>query len=417
MLAALITKKGYETIALPKWKEGHFYFKDPGNGKDLFEITGDGEQWQLKACGWNQILDQDVSYLQNGSMIHVRLESSMEKAFIYAEDSGKAYAKYASCLVPDHVSYVIGTDKKSDIVLKNPLISARHAILKCQNGNWNVEALSESLAVCVNGRRVLRADLRYGDVVSILNQKFIVLPGVLAMNAQNIVPEAMKGCFQSVKFTETPQYRLVGNEPDPVFFHRQPRFTGGLFEKDVSFVAPPEIRERAKRREAASSSGRIETEDNDDTLLTYGPAVASGLMMVLGGITNPIYGLGMLASSIIFPSLRKQKEKEKKAEYERLQKLREEQKQEEEQRQIERERQEAALLQKKYKEYLRKLDKELDEINRKQTVQLQKFNRSAAEECSILLQKKDDLWNRRPEHSDFLDIRLGTGDIPVQANI
>ncbi len=417
MLAALITKRGYVTIALPKWKEGHFYFKDPDNGKDLFEITGDGEQWQLKACGWNQILDQGVPYLQNGSMIHVRLASSMEKAIIYAENRGKAYAKYASCLVSDYASYVIGIDKQSDIVLNNPLISARHAILKCQNGKWNVESISESLAVCVNGRRVLRADLKYGDVVSILNQKFIVLPGVLAMNAQNIVLEAMKGRFQSVKFTETPQDKLIGNEPDPVFFHRQPRFTGGLFEKDVSFIAPPEIRERAKRRESAGSSERIEAEDSDDTLLTYGPAVTSGLLMVLGGITNPVYGLGMLASSILFPSLRRRKEKEKRAEYERLQKLREEQKQEEEQRQIERERQEAALIRKKYKEYLRKLDRELDEINRKQTEQLQKFNRSAAEECSILQQKKDDLWNRRPEHSDFLDIRLGTGDIPVQANI
>ena len=171
MLAALITKRGYVTIALPKWKEGHFYFKDPDNGKDLFEITGDGEQWQLKACGWNQILDQGMPYLQNGSMIHVRLASSMEKAIIFAENRGKAYAKYASCLVSDYASYVIGTDKQSDIVLNNPLISARHAILKCQNGKWNVESISESLAVCVNGRRVLRADLKYGDVVSILNQK------------------------------------------------------------------------------------------------------------------------------------------------------------------------------------------------------------------------------------------------------
>ena len=44
MLAALITKRGYVTIALPKWKEGHFYFKDPDNGKDLFEISPSKEK-------------------------------------------------------------------------------------------------------------------------------------------------------------------------------------------------------------------------------------------------------------------------------------------------------------------------------------------------------------------------------------
>ncbi len=70
-----------------------------------------------------------------------------------------------------------------------------------------------------------------------------------------------------------------------------------------------------------------------------------------------------------------------------------------------------------YSAYLENLDKELDYINQKQTEQLIAQNISAFDEANRMLTNSRSLWNRRPEHSDFLDIRVGTGDIPVQANI
>ena len=86
-----------------------------------------------------------------------------------------------------------------------------------------------------------------GDTVSIMNQKFIVLPGILVMNAQNVVLEALRGKFTTLKFSPVASDKILGKKTAPVFFHREPRFTNGLFEKDFNVIAPPSQIQQSSR--------------------------------------------------------------------------------------------------------------------------------------------------------------------------
>ena len=400
MLVSLITKAKYQTLQLPEWKDGHFLITDPNSGEELFDIIGNGKDWLLKPCGDNQIQDHAGEVLENGQLIRVRIGDALDSALLYVEDGARHYAKYARCPVGDNESFTIGTDKNADILLNSPVISGKHCVLTCRSRRWSVQALDNRMGVFVNGMRTSQANLQPGDTVSIMNQKFIVLPGILAMNVQNVDVELFRSRMKRLKFDPVPTEKLLGKKTAPEFFHREPRFTNGLFEKDINVVAPP--------NPIAQSSGKAPDSHGGDSdgLLTYAPAVASGLMTVLGGVANPVAGLGMLVSSLFIPYLRNQKRREadqiRKKEYE--QRLEEEAQEEEKRRQL-------------YTQYLDKLDRELDELNQKQTQQLLKFNPRPDHEAEKLLSDKSALWNRRPEHSDFLDIRLGTGNLPVKANI
>ncbi|MBQ4044536.1 MAG: FHA domain-containing protein, partial [Clostridia bacterium] len=367
MLVSLITKSRYQTLQLPEWKDGHFLITDPNSGEELFDIVGNGDSWLLKSCGDNQLLDNVGDVLADGQLIRVRIGEAMEKALLYVEKSGRQYAKYARCPLGDNVSFMIGADKSADIQLDSPVISPNHCILSCRNRKWSVQALDNKLGVYVNGVRTSQANLAPGDTVSVMNQKFIVLPGLLVLNAQNVMREALHGKLTPLHFTPVDPEKIVGKKSAPDFFHREPRFTNGLFEKDINVIAPPSPVGQPGRD---SSAGQ---KDDSDALLTYGPAVTSGLMMLLGGLANPITGLGMLASSLVWPAMRRKKQREaeqlKRQEYQQM--LEEEAREEEKRRQL-------------YSQYLARLDQELDELNRKQAQQLLKFNPRVDQEADKL---------------------------------
>jgi len=367
MLVSLITKNKYQTIQLPEWKDGHFFVTNPDNGEELFDIVGNGDGWLLRACEDNQLLDRIEGPLVDGQLIRVRIGDALEKAILYVEKSGRQYAKFARCLVGDNASFVIGTDQSADIPLRSTVISGKHCVLTCRNRNWSVQALDNRMGVFINGIRTTQANLAFGDVVSVMNQKFIVLPGILALNAQNVVREALHGKLTPIKLAPVSPERILGKKTAPSFFHREPRFTNGVFEKDVNVAAPPSQVQQTARDPLSNQT------DSSDALLTYGPAVTSAAAMALGGVANPILGLITLAGSFIFPSLRRKKQQQaeqlKQQEYDKLRE--EEAKEEAKRRQL-------------YTQYLRKLEQELDALNKKQTQQLLKFNPRPDEEANKL---------------------------------
>ena len=399
MLVSLMMKARYHTIQLPEWRDGHFVVTDPVSGEELFDIVGDGIGWQLYPCGDTQLKDK-VDRLSDGQLIRARVGSTLEKAILYVEKKKRQYAKYGRCSVSDNASFVIGTDANADIRLGSKVISGQHCVLACRNRQWSVKSLNQSIGVYVNGRHTMQTVLRPGDTVSVMNQKFIVLPGVLAMNGQNLLPESLRGKVVPIKFDEADTGRMVGKAPSPVFFHREPRFTNGLSGEDFDVIAPPTPVAQTARDPMLDHRG------DSDGMMTYGPALVSGATMLLGGMANPVAAIGMLVSSILFPSLRKKKQQEAL-----------DLKREEDEKQRELEIQEEKKRREVYAQYLKKLDRELDELNVRQTKQLLKFNPSALEEAENLRRSRKSLWNRRSEHSDYLDIRLGTGDLPIRANV
>lgn len=377
MLVSLITLRKYRTLLLPEWKEGFFCIGEDEQDGPYFEVVGNGDGWRIDEVGGSRFLDEKPKVLESGSLLRVRIGHDLDLALLFVEDSDVHYARYATCKVADGTSFVVGSHEACDLVLRSGRVSERHCRLSYAGKTWTVEDLGSATGTFVDGQRVERAQLKPGSVVNVLNQKFIVLPGVLAFNAQYIDYHRLEGVLEVLRHVDVADKELL-KAGDPVnYFHREPRFTNGVFEEDIVVNAP---------------SARQVEQGREDALLTYGPAVTSSMAMLLGGLANPVMGAGMLAGSLLWPSLRSRKERKLAAADE-------------------------AERQAQYEEYLQQVDRRLDELNRQQTEQLRRQNISPRSEVTALLQDSHALWNRRPEHDDFLDVRLGLGNMPVKADI
>ena len=379
MILSLITREHYMPMRLPDRREGFFSLKDI-KGRELFTVEGDGNKWVLHETDLGRLPKCQQADLWSGAMLSVRIGTSMRNAAVFAEEAGQKYAKYARCQTPDNVEYTIGSARDNDFICLNPYISGHHCKLACRNREWSVTDSDSQTGTFVNGKRIGPGTwkLRPGDLVSVLNQKFIVLPGLLAFNAQNLDVKAVKESVHILKVPPLPVEHPLAPEKQTVFFHRQARFTDEISGKDFTVDAPPVVHNSGQTQETPA-------------VLSFGPTLLSGAAMLLSGV-DLLSGLGMLANSVLFPKL--------------------------EQRQNSKQQQEQEGQRRKYyTEYLDKLEKELQELHDKQTEMLRRQTPDPAGEAEKLLADKRSLWSRRPEHRDFLNLRLGLGSIPVLANI
>ena len=377
MLVALITQARYDTIRLPDRMEGRFLLRDPENGTPLFALQGLGDHWQIEETANGRLRSQETPVLRNGVLIQVSIRSG-ERAFLFAEEADNRYAKYARCPVPDRANFRIGTGAGNEIRCSSDLLDSRHCVLTIRDRVWTVEDCGSRMGTYVNGKRLRNGSSRLnpGDTVMLLNQKFIVLPGLLVFNAQYIVLDSVKTHLRPMHAFRIPEDQMILPGNPPRYFHREARFTSDLERLDLSVDAPP------------PAPGK---QDEAPAYLTYGPAVTSGAAMLLGGM-NPIMSIGMLASSILFPGLGRK----------RTRLLAQE---------AEQKRQEA------YEDYLASLEKELKTLNLKQTELMRRQMPEPATEFRKILSDPRTLWSRRPEQKDFLGLRVGTGDIPMAASL
>ena len=137
--------------------------------------------------------------------------------------------------------------------------------------------------------------------------------------------------------------------------------------------------------------------------MAMGMVMMVSMMATISGLSNGTSSLrttiisslmvvAMLIGMILFPILNNKYEKRRK-------KKREEKRQ------------------KKYKEYIDQKVQQIDDVMTKQKNILYN-NYLSAEDCAkIVLNKDARLWERRRNDDDFLTIRVGIGDVPIEADI
>ncbi len=70
-------------------------------------------------------------------------------------------------------SYALGRKPDNDIVLDNPAVSGHHCKLYESGGTWFVEDLNSTNGTFVNGRKVLKAGLKPGDIVTLVKYSLV----------------------------------------------------------------------------------------------------------------------------------------------------------------------------------------------------------------------------------------------------
>ncbi len=77
----------------------------------------------------------------------------------------------------NHWENLLGRSVSSDIVLDYPTVSRSHAVLtRYDDGSWSLTDIGQKGAVCVNGKPIVAAALRYGDKFSLGGVEFALFP-------------------------------------------------------------------------------------------------------------------------------------------------------------------------------------------------------------------------------------------------
>jgi len=405
MLVSLIKKERIYSVSLPLAVNGTYWVSDRdknGNERKLVSIEEQNGAWVLKSNNDNKIIEEDriinEVVLSNYSFHYIQIEKE-EIALIYCcpvYDENNIQVE-----VRNPAEILIGKSQLCKIIFNLPTVSEEHARLTFNNGTWTITDLNSKFGTYVNNERVLGTRvLNHGDIIFITGLKIIVLGNNLITNNPFDRAKYSGDVFNLYEKPNTqiePADEDKNNElevyEESDFFFRSPRFRTVIEKEEMVIDSPP---------------GK-QQEDDTPAILTIGPQITMGMSSMLSLMNTVetiqsgdktwqqclptlVMGFGMLASMFLWPTLTKRHQKKKKTQYEK-------------------ERRE------KYGQYIEQKRNEIDLIMKKQK-QILIENYIPLEECEkIILTKNRQLWERKVDHSDFLDLRLGIGNRPVELDI
>lgn len=419
MLVTLIGKDNLYKIKLPHKKTGDYWITNSEDGKKLINIIGKNGEWQIysneqvKILNPREINSMNISKvvrnnsniinyinLKENSIYYVSLASNPNTLYILICEP--IYEKNFIHLKTNNFQEItIGNNENNDIIYRNALIKDRQARIFFSSGKLMIENYDDGYGTFLNDLPVAnKLKLVFnGDVIFIMGLRItIVGNNVFINNPFNRVTYSLK----KFKLTEESNQTITNFETteaeiqlftDKDFFTRAPRITNKIEKEKIKIDAPPQKQEK----------------DDKPLIYTIGPSIAMGLVMILSmsstisdvssgtaSLKNTgmsiLMTVAMLISMILFPILNNKYEKKKKAQKE-------------------------SKRQKKYKDYINKKIRQIDDVMLNQKKIL--FNKYlSAEECAQIIRNKDSrLWERRIEDDDFLTVRLGLGDVPIEADI
>ena len=294
----------------------------------------------------------------------------------------------------------IGSNNNNTIIYKESNFALQECILKKSNNSWEIQKNTSSNYLYVNNIAVTYKKLKYGDVIFINGLKIIFMPKFIEVNnPANLVNVQNLSIYQEYESNIT-EYKPVTDEEANVqlyneedYFYHVPRMQEVIEIKNITIDAPP----------------NNQSMENVPFFLTIGTSLVMTASSVITGysIYNSVVNngakfisvlpqfimvLSMLIGSLLIPILSKKWHKKKSKERE-------------------------LLRQKKYGEYLTKKEAEIKlEMNNQKHILL--ANYPSALECRALInQGKKNIWKREIDDKEFLNVRLGLGNIKPFLNI
>lgn len=405
MKLLLIQGQSIQKFVLPETVDGNYwvsYRVSSSKQKDLVNVESENGKWKMNSNQDVQIFHQNqvvpFSYLGEYDYYFLKIAGEEVPMILYVEPSYEK--KFVSVVMKTQQEIPIGSSEQNAIVYANGLLDPTHAKLSFIEGAWHLVNVGTHLGTFLNDSLVMDKALSVGDVAFVGGLQIIFMGSFLVVsNPNNLVrfsnqffdykPQTQYS-FQSVPSVDLAELELY-SEKD--FFRHSPRLRTKIEAEVIDIDDPP----------AREAMGEM------PWLLTAGPmlmmamtSMMSGMMGVMGLINGTstlltalpslVMCVSMLAGSLLFPTLTRRytkKQKKKKEE----------------------------LRQKKYREYLIQKENEIS-LAWKSQKQILLENLLTLEECqSIILNRKRNLWEREILHDDFLKVRLGIGNVPLQVQV
>jgi len=286
-----------------------------------------------------------------------------------------------------------------------PLVSELHAVITRKNNKWLIENLDVRFGTFLNNQPIENGSakqIQNGDIIFIMGLKIIFVGEYLFINnpfnevkfnQASFVLSEKEEVEENFSSNEEKNLSEVEMYSERDYFYRAPRIRNIIEHEKIKIDPPP-----------AAEKG-----EDVPVFLTLGTTISAGIMMIvstyasLSGmlsnngsstqiITSIVIAIIMLISTMVLPIMMNRYQKSLK-------------KQKEQKRQN------------RYKKYIDMKMEEIDRVMEKQKNTLRE-NYITPEECGKIVVNKDSrLWERKVDDYDFLNIRLGLGDVDLDAEI
>ncbi|WP_235988997.1 type VII secretion protein EssC [Aquibacillus kalidii] len=394
-------------LVLPETITGRYILTtvdDKEQSVDLMAIEAEDGVWYLKSNKTAFLKTTDNQILINTAIkpyqtYTIFRDNQSAPALLYVEPSGtQDRNEYTKHYVTSN-SIKIGRAKDSQICFANKLVSSSHCVIEFNQNAAVIKDLHSANGTYVNGERIEEKELIVGDVIYLMGLKIIYNGRLLSLNNPDLSVFLDKHAFQPYQ----PEEPVMEDEDElddfnveeetKDLFYRSPRFKRDIENTEIKIDPPPQ------------QNNMEET----PLMLMLGPSITMGMASLFTGLftlqnvmrTNGdimyalptlMMSLSMLLGTVLWPILTKKHEKKKKKENEKIR-------------------------QEKYKKYLEDMKVVIEEECRHQSEILHE-NHIPLNDCINRIRIRDrNLWERVIGQNDFLKLRLGIGDVPLNAEI
>ncbi len=402
MIVSLIKLKQMFDLTLPLKIKGQYWISDiddMGKQRDLISVEAVLGEWVVKSNKLVSILDVEGSFLQSIilkplSYFNLKIANSDERVILFVENIDLSRQIFTKYVASSAALFRIGRAGDSDLYYGNKFVSGKHAQLSYDGSDWSVTDTDSKNGTYINGFRVETQKLKAGDLIYIMGLKIVVGHNYLSVNN----PDGLLKNNSDSLLEYHPQEAAENTErdielPPKRYFYRSPRFYKERKSVNIKIDSPPQ---RQKN-------------DTVPMALMLGPSITMGMTSLSTGLLtlNNVISKGgdtaqalptllmsgsMLLGTVLWPILTKK--------YEKKMSIKSEQKRQE--------------------KYLAYLDEIRDEIRRisKEQRDILTGNLISLEDCEDrIAEEKASLWERAIGQSDFLRLRLGIGNLPLEADI
>ncbi|UFT99208.1 type VII secretion protein EssC [Radiobacillus kanasensis] len=406
MLLTLFDRGKAFHLVLPERITGRYTLQtmDGDTQQDMMAVEAENGTWFLKSNKYAYLKEDANQKLYKMAiepyMTYSIFRDGESTALLYVEPTpSRDKSEYTKHRV--HSSSVhIGRSKDAHICYANKLVSSMHCtIMYDSQGTATIMDNNSANGTYVNGEMVKEKKLEIGDVIYIMGLKIIFNGNLLALNNPNQSVLLDKEAFQPfvpeepivVDEEELDDFLVKEDQQD--LFYRSPRFKRDIEERTIKIDPPPQ------------QPNLEET----PLMLMLGPSITMGMASLFMGIfavqnvmrTNGdimyalptlMMSLSMLTGTVLWPILTKKHEKKKRDEHE-------------------------SKRQEKYKQYIEEMGQVIEEECRHQSEILHENHQPLNHYLNRIRSKERSLWERTIGQNDFLKVRLGLGDVPLQAEI
>lgn len=406
MILTLFDREQMYTLVLPGQVTGRYILStvtEDGKPFDLMAVEAEEGHWYLKSNKHAFIAGEQGEILIKEKIepfrTYVIERSNGSRALLYVEPPTEDRNTYTKHLVTaDRIR--IGRARDSQICIANKLVSSAHCVIEYDaNGQGTIIDTNSSNGTFVNGKKITRKKLEIGDVIYIMGVKIIYNGRLLSLNNPHQSVLLDRNAFTPFQ----PAKPLVEKEEELEDFHKEKE------DKDL-FFRSPRFKRDIKRREIKIDPVPSKTKkDETPLMLLLGPSLTMGLASVMmavfmiynvtsrGGTWTQaapmiIMSVSILLGTVMWPILTKRHEKKKYAKQEQIR-------------------------HEKYRQYLADMRKVIEEERLHQEEILHENHPGLHDYIRRIKNRERNLWERAIGQDDFLLIRVGIGDVPLQADI